>query len=77
MSYRIVIPARLASQRLPDKPLVQIAPAPRRRIGTEARGGVGPGRQVGHAGVLGAVPGAAFGHWGQNGCGQNGMSSSA
>lgn len=27
MSYRIVIPARLASQRLPDKPLVQIGPA--------------------------------------------------
>jgi 3-deoxy-manno-octulosonate cytidylyltransferase (CMP-KDO synthetase) len=27
MSYRIVIPARLASQRLPDKPLAQIGPA--------------------------------------------------
>ena len=26
MSYRIVIPARLASQRLPDKPLLRIGP---------------------------------------------------
>ena len=27
MSYRIVIPARLASQRLPDKPLARIGSA--------------------------------------------------